>query len=70
MPEGPESSRATVDPAVAELLVLAEAEGIPTAFSRATGTGSMLRRPRSMNRSGPSIGTPVSWGLSECRGLR
>jgi len=36
MPKRPESSRATVDPAVAELLALAEAEGIPTAFSRAS----------------------------------
>jgi len=36
MAKRPESSRATVDPAVAELLALAEAEGIPTAFSRAS----------------------------------
>jgi len=56
MPEGPEPSRATVDPAVAELLSQAEAEGSSTASSRATGTGSMLRRPRSMSESSPSTG--------------
>ncbi len=37
MPKRPESSRATVDPAAAELLSVAEAEGIPTVFSRASG---------------------------------
>jgi hypothetical protein len=70
MPEGPEPSRPTVDPAVAELLSQAEAEGISTAFSRATGTGSMLRRRRSMSGLGPSVGTPVSRQLSRCGGPR
>jgi hypothetical protein len=56
MPKRPEPSRATVDPAVAELLAQAEAEGISTAFSRATGTGSMLRRWRSMSGSSPLTG--------------
>jgi hypothetical protein len=56
MPKRPESSRATVDPAVDKLLAQTEAEGSSTALSRATGTGSMLRRPGSMSESSPSTG--------------